>query len=399
MSNHGSETLTVGILEPSQRAKTLTFAAIIIGVLTFGVGIFKYKEDVWPAYLLGYFYFVGLALGAMFFVAIQHIVKAGWSPSIRRMAESMTSFLPAILVGGTVLVMGLRNLYPWADFDRVSEDHLLQVKAGYLNPTFFILRIVLFGGGSWLFSKLIVGNSVEQDKTGDPELTHKNVGLSVAYIPFFAILFSLFTVDVLMALHPHWYSTIFGIYCFAGIIQAFFAMMILLTFWLKNSGVAKGFVTFDHIHDLGKFMKGFTVFWAYIAFSQFMLIWYANIPEETEFYLMRAQNGWMFVSLLLLVFRFIIPFVALLPRWAKRTESYLKIICVGVLVMQFVDLYWLIYPNFFDNHVKLNFIDIGIFIGFGGMFFAGIFNFLAKIKPVAEKDPRMHEALAHHVTY
>jgi hypothetical protein len=141
------------------------------------------------------------------------------------------------------------------------------------------------------------------------------------------------------------------------------------------------------------------VFWAYIAFSQFMLIWYANIPEETEFYVLRAMGGWMPISIGLLIFKFVVPFIALLPRWAKRTPAHLKAVCGLVLVAQWADIYWLVYPNFNDNAVVFSVWEIGLFLGFLGLFLAGIFRFLNKNSIIPIKDPRLHEALVHHVTY
>ncbi len=396
--NHNQE-LSVSKFEPSQGIKTFAFASVLIGVLGFLIGLFQSKEQVWPAYLLAFFYFSCLGIGGLFFAAINSITRAGWSSSVRRIAESMTSFIPFIIVGGVILIAGLKYLYPWANSELMATDPLLQNKKVYLNIPFFLIRMIGFGLLMMMFKSKIVGNSIRQDQAANDELTNKSVPWSIGFMFAFALGFSLFSVDLLMALLPHWYSTIWGIYCFAGLIQSFFAFMIILTYWVKNSGAVKGYINEEHIHDLAKFLKGFTVFWAYIAFSQFMLIWYANIPEETEFFLMRASGGWLALSLLLLFGKFIIPFLALLPRWAKRTESHLKIVCWWILIMQYADLYWLIYPNFNDNEIKFGFIDIALFLGFAGIFLLGIFKFFANNKAVAVNDPRMHEALNHHVTY
>jgi hypothetical protein len=272
-------------------------------------------------------------------------------------------------------------------------------KALYLAPWFVILRLVIFGIGCLIFKKILVGNSIKQDQNGDHALTHKNVGYSIGFIAFFAIFFSLFAIDLLMSLLPSWYSTIFGIYAFAGMIQSTMAVLALMIIWLKNSKWVSGYITVEHQHDVGKFMKGFTIFWAYIAFSQFMLIWYANIPEETEYYLMRSHSGWLAISVALLVFRFAVPFLALLPRDAKRNDMNLAAVSVLVLIMQYVDIYWLVYPNFFDGAPQFGFLEISIFVGFAGVFLKLLTGFMTKNNLVAVKDPRMHEALNHHVTY
>lgn len=399
MATHHQEQLQASQYTPSSNVKTAAMAAAVIGLGTFLVGVFKFQDRAWPAFLLAFFYFSCLAIGGLFFAAIQSVTKAGWSASVRRIAEAMTSFIPFIIVGGIVLVFGLKYLYPWADSERMATDHLLQAKKGYLNYPFFLIRVLGFGALMWLFRHQIVGRSLSQDKNGNDQLTHSAIPWSIAFLFAFALGFSLFSVDLLMTLLPYWYSTIWGVYCFSGLIQATFAVMILLAYALKHSGAVKGYINEEHIHDLAKFLKGWTVFWAYIAFSQFMLIWYANIPEETEFFLLRAQNGWLGISLGLLIFRFVIPFLVLLPRGSKRNEGTLKIVCWGVLVMQFVDLYWIIYPNFNENQPTLGAMEVLTFAGVAGVFMLTVFRFFEKNSPVAIKDPRMHEALNHHVTY
>jgi len=398
-SGHNQEHLQASKFTPSSGVKTMAVAAAALGGLALIVGLFKFQDKVWPAFLLSFFYFSCLGIGGLFFSALQSITNAGWSASVRRIGEAFTAFIPIMLVCGLILAFGLKFLYPWADADRMASDALLQVKKAYLNYPFFLIRIFGFSLLLWFFRHQIVGRSITQDTTGNDELTHCAVPWSIAFMFVFALGFSLFSVDLLMALLPYWYSTIWGVYCFSGLIQTTFAAMILFAFSIINSGAVKGYINIEHVHDLAKFLKGFTVFWAYIAFSQFMLIWYANIPEETEFFLLRSQNGWLGISFGLLIFRFIIPFLILLPRGTKRSEGTLKFVCWLVMVMQFVDLYWLIYPNFNDNHVTLGVMDVLVFAGMAGVFMLSVFKFFEKFSPVAVKDPRMHEALNHHVTY
>jgi hypothetical protein len=261
------------------------------------------------------------------------------------------------------------------------------VKAGYLNVGFLIVRLLIFSLGMLFFGKKIVGNSLKQDQTGDQALTEQNTGWSIAWVLFFALSFSLFSVDLLMSLLPSWYSTIFGVYCFSGLFQGGLAFLILMMLYFKNQGFIQGYYTMDHVHDVAKFLKGFTVFWAYIAFSQFMLIWYANIPEETEFYLMRAEGGWMAISFSLLFFKFIIPFLALLPRGVKRDGKQLVWICVLVLVMQYIDVYWMVYPNFYEGRVTFGFYEVAQLALFLGIFLMMMIRFFQK------------NNLHHHVTY
>lgn len=391
--------LHVSPYKASSNQKTVAMVLLAVGLLTFVTGLMKAPERAWAAYLLAFFYFSCLGLGGLFFVAVNHIAKAGWSVSVRRLSESLTSFIPFIFVGGLVLLAGFKYLYPWSREEVLASSPLIASKAAYLNTQFFVVRLLIFCGGWFLFKYLIVGNSLKQDQSGDESLTHKNVGLSIAFILFFSLSFSLFSVDLLMSLLPTWYSTIFGIYCFAGLFQATLAVLTLMIVHLRNNNLVRGYLTEEHQHDVVKYMKGFTVFWAYIAFSQFMLIWYANIPEETEYYIMRSQNGWLAISVALLVFRFIVPFLALLPRSWKRNKAHVTMVSILILVMQFVDIYWMIYPNFFDGHLTFGFWEVGIFAGFAGIFLLGLYAFLHKFSLVPLKDPRLHETVSHHVSY
>lgn len=395
-SNHHHE-LKLEKFETPQGLNTAIYALLAIGLLGTAYGLLKDTERFWTSYLVSFFYFACLGLGGMFFIAFNHAAKAGWSSSIRRIAESFTSFLPALFVGAVVLILGFKHIYPWADPEQAHR--MTGGKALYLAPWFVTLRMIIFALGCLVFKRLIVGNSLKQDQTGDNELTLKNVTYSIGYIAFFAILFTLFSIDLLMSLLPSWYSTIFGIYAFAGMIQSTFALFAIMIVWLRSSPWIKGYITVEHQHDIGKFLKGFTIFWAYIAFSQFMLIWYANIPEETEFYLMRSHSGWLGISFGLLIFRFVIPFLALLPRDAKRNNTNLVAVSILVLVMQYVDLYWLVYPNFNEGTPKFGFLEISTFALFAGIFLKLVTKFMSQNNLVAIKDPRLHEALNHHVTY
>ncbi len=397
MGTHSSHELKLEKFEAPQGLKTAAYVCIFIGLIGLIVGLVRSPDRFWTSYLVSYFYFLCLAMGGMFFLAVSNVAKAGWHSSIKRIPEAFTSYIPFAMVASIFLIFGFKELYAWAD--PTQAHRMTGGKAIYLQPWFVATRLAIFAIGSFIFARVIVGNSLKQDQTGDVNLTHKNVGASIGFIAFFAIFFSLISVDLLMSLLPSWYSTIYGIYTFAGMIQSFFALAAIVLVWLKSSKWVSGYMTVEHQHDIGKFLKGFTIFWAYIAFSQFMLIWYANIPEETEFYLMRSHSGWLGISLALLVFRFIVPFLALLPRDAKRNDANLVAVAILVLVMQYVDLYWLVYPNFFDGKPVFGFIEIATFVGFAGLFLTAVMRFFSKNSLVATRDPRLHEALKHHVTY
>jgi hypothetical protein len=398
MANHSShQELKLNKFQISSTLKIVLGAALLIGLLTFVLGFIKNPEHMWPAYLTAFFFFASIASSGMFFVAFNYAANAGWSASIRRFGEALTGFFPYMLGGAIVLVAGFKYLYVWGTPEGLHS--LGGGKPTYLAPAFVIARLLIFGLGSLLFAKKIVGNSIKQDVSGDQQLTRSNAAFSVGYIAFFALSFSLFSLDLLMSLLPTWYSTIFGVYCFAGGLQAAFAVLAIMIVILKNSKWIGGYVTEEHQHDVGKYLKGFSVFWAYIAFSQFMLIWYANIPEETEYYIMRSLNGWMPISFAVLIFRFVVPFLVLLPRGSKRNDSILVGTSVIVLLMHYLDIYWMVYPNFFEGIPQFGLWEIGMLLFFGAIFLGSVFQFMSKNNLVAIKDPRMHEALNHHVTY
>ncbi len=388
-----------GKLVISKNLKITYSVCMFLGVLTFGLTLAKDPERAWHAYLNGFFYFVTLAVGGMFFTSLQHITKAGWSVNVRRITESFTAFLPMAAFLGVILLIGAPHLYEWLHPDIVAKDVLLSHKQSYLNQGFFWFRMFVFFTGWIVFSKIMVGRSLKQDETGDVSLTTKNVGLSIGCLMFFVFSFSLFSVDTIMSLQAHWFSTIFGVYAFSGMFQASMAVAVLLTLYLIEKGYVKGLMTIDHVHDFAKFMFAFTIFWAYIAFSQYLLIWYANLPEESFYYIMRTTEPWLYVSLFLIIFKFIVPFFALLPRWAKRTPGHLKVVCYLILVAQFVDIFWMIYPAFNESKIIFGLPEILIFAGFMGAFLYTTFRFLSKNSLVPLKDPRSEESDHHHVVY
>ncbi|MGE3975081.1 MAG: molybdopterin oxidoreductase [Bdellovibrionales bacterium] len=384
--------------EVSSQAKIASYVLIVIGAATFIGGMMTAPSKLWPAYLAAFFFFTSLSLGGLFFTAIHHVTNAAWGTTIRRYAEALTSFLPIAFILGMVLVfLGANHLYEWLNPEIVANDPLIQKKVAYLNKPFFIVRQVVFFVIWMLFAFSIVKKSLKQDETGEESLSLKNVGSSIAFLILFALSYSLFSVDLLMSLDAKWYSTMFGVYAFAGLFQSTLAALILVTLWIMSTGKIKNYVNENHVHDVAKLLFAFTVFYAYIAFSQFMLIWYANIPEETEYYLHRAHGPWMSISISLLVFKFLIPFFALMPRPNKRNPKVLIFVCLLLLVMQYVDIYWLIYPSLNDGHPVFSFWEVGMFLGFLGLFLLSVYRFLGANSLVPYRDPRLNDSLHHHI--
>ncbi len=383
-------------LELNSSTNSLVFGLIGIGVLSFIAGMFINAPRTWHSFLLNHSLFMGLGIGGLFFLVIHYLAFAGWNVAMRRISESFASYLVVALVFQVVLFFGLGKIYPWTNHELMANDHLLHGKQGFFSLPFFIARAAVFFGVVIFFSWKLIQNSIRQDSEGGVDLLNKQKPLSAMFLVLFAPLFTIFSVDLLKSLDPKWFSTIFGVYVFVGFVQASVAASILTIRMLQKKGYLS-IVTADHYHDLGKYMFGFSVFWAYIGVSQYLLIWYANVPEETTFYLLREQSGWLWVSIALPLLRFVLPFLLLLPRMAKRTPAYLEKIAVIVIIGAWVDLFWLIMPYFSPKGVSFSIFDIGLFLGFLGVFAYCVRRFLSRHAMVPEKDPFLHETMHHHV--
>ena len=315
------------------------------------LGLAGDSQRFWYAYLVGWMFCVSISVGALFFVMIQHIVKAYWSASLRRIPELLVANFPLLfLLGLPILLFGMQDLYHWthADLYEVGGEHFDPILAGkqsYLNVPFFIARVVLYFA-LWSYLGLRMYTlSVRQDTEPTVENTLKLRKVSAWGIPLCAVGTSFASFDLLMSLDPHWFSTIFGVYFFAGSWLASCAVLALIGLALRLSGLLKMEITTEHYQDVGKFMFGFVVFWTYIAFCQYMLIWYANLPEEIQWYADRLSNGWETFTWALIIGHFLVPFFLLLPRITKRVLPFFAFMCVWVLVMHWIDLFWLALPT------------------------------------------------------
>ncbi len=368
---------------------------VLVGLVTF-LGALKIDPNrAWHSYLLNYFYWMSLGVSGVFFVALQYITTSVWSTPIRRVADSFLGFLPVAFVLMLVLFLGVSHLYEWTHPAEVLHDSILKGKSSYLNMPFFVIRNIVFYAIWFGAAILLLKNSLAQDKNGDPRFTLKNRKIAAPFIVLFALSFTMASFDFLMSLEPHWFSTIFGVYTFAGLFYSSMAMMILFVIALRRNGVLAHVVNENHLHDLGKLMFAFCVFWAYIAFSQYMLIWYGNLPEETGFMIRRTEGAWVPISLALLFGKFVIPFFLLISRPAKRNENYLIFIAVWVLAMQWLDCYWIVYPVLNDKPV-FGWQEMGMFAGFLGLFVLSVTWVMQRIPLVPMKDPRLLEGVNHH---
>ena len=351
--------------------------------------------DRWlSSYLVSFAFLLSLCLGGLFFVMLQHVTRAGWSVVVRRIAEGVAANVDLMAVLAIPVVLGLGRLYHWAHTDAVATDPLLSGKAGYLNPPFFVVRLALYFAIWILLSRLLLSRSTAQDGSGEPQLTIRMEKISAPGLVLFALSTNFAAFDLLMSLDPHWFSTIFGVYYFSAGVVGFFAALAILLYWLQRRGRLVNVVSSEHYHEVGKLMFAFTVFWAYIAFSQYLLIWYGNIPEETEWFLKRQTGDWAWVSVALLFGHFLLPFLALISRPPKRHPAALAAIAVWVVAACWLDIYWLVVPEFSPGVARFGAIDVLCFLGLAGTWTAVLAWRLGRRELVPRSDPRLGESLA-----
>lgn len=359
------------------------------------------------SYLTGWVFCLSVSLGALYFLFFHHLTKASWHIVVRRLAEHLTWGFPLLAVLGLpIFIFGMHELYHWTHAELFIEgstgyDPVIAGKRAYLNVPFFYARMVLyFVAWTWISYKLYT-LSVRHDVRTDYDTPFKLRKVSAWGLPLTAVTTAFASYDLLMSLAPHWYSTIFGVYLFAGSAFAAFAVLVLASALLqRRGGMLRHTVTTEHYHDLGKWMFGFTVFWAYIAFSQYMLIWYGGIPEETVWYRHRLEHGWAWHSAMLLILHFIVPFIVLLPRFTKRILPVLSFMAVWFLVMHWFDLHWIVMPAMGEGtapgYVPAGFhwLNFTTWLGLAGLYFGAFAWRLSRHPLVPQNDPALDESLA-----
>ena len=345
------------------------------------------------SYLTTFVFFLTITLGSLFFVLILHLTRAGWGIVVRRVAEHLMKNIGLMAILFLPLLFGMHDLYHWTHADAVAHDHLLKIKVPFLNIPFFFIRMALYIW-AWLF---LAGRffkfSVAQDESGDSSLTLILQKTAAYGILIYGMTQSFAFIDLVMSITPHWYSTIFGVYYFAGSTMSALIVISLTCMFLRRYGFLKDIITVEHYHDLGKLIYGFMIFWSYIAFSQFFLIWYANIPEETVFYKMHFTGSWNWIAILLCVGHFGIPFVGFMSRHIKRNLKTHCMMAIWLLFMHYVDMYWVIMPNITPAGLSYSLLDFSLLIGMGGLYFSVFFTRLKKYPLIPVKDPRLGESL------
>ncbi len=342
-----------------------------------------------------FLYLTSLAAGGVFLVALEYLTGAVWSVPMRRVSEYLAVLVPVAALVGAPLFLSLHDLFHWTHEEAVAADAILRAKQPYLNVEFFTARYVVYFALLSLFAWLFLRNSLKQDTTKDQTLTATNAKLAAGFLPLFAIIVTFIAVDWAMSLEPHWYSTIYGVYYFSGTVVAVLAAVTLIALQFMDAKILPA-LRRDHLYSLGALMFAFLNFWAYIAFSQFMLIWYANLPEETFWFIMRWENGWQYFSVALILLRFAVPYLVLLPQDAKMDPKRLKFSAIWLLVAHFADLIWLVMPTH-SKSLSFEWFDLGYPAAIVGVVIVTLSIMVKRRNPVPVGDPKLERALDFHL--
>ena len=383
-------------VELSATTRTALMALAAIGVITAAAGAFMAPERMWASWLLVAYYALGLGLAGLCFVAIHYTTGSTWSVAIRRVPEALAGTLPFAIALLAILFIVHPQLYGWTteSFGEGSE-RALAFKRFWLSRPFFLIRAAVYSGIWILFAISIRGRSRRQDLDGDPRWTRANFRLSAAFLVLFGITVTLASVDWVMSLEFHWFSTIFGVYNFAGLFFSGLAAVILLALWLERAGPLQGVLHESHLHDLGKLLFAFSVFWMYIWFSQYMLIWYTDIPEETSYFILRQKNGWFALFIGNIFLNWAIPFVVLLRRDMKRQRQVIGLVAAIVLLGRWLDVYLMIFPGIVGESPTFGLWEIGLTLGGIGAFGLVLAAILKRAPAVPAADPELVESLEY----
>ena len=380
---------------PSKTSWWIQTSAVMGGVAMLGAAILA-PERFWANLLLASFLLVGMGLAGVFFVALQYVTGASWSVAFRRVPEALFSLLPIGAIGLLAVVFLHPSLYPWTHASAQGGEELTGFRAVWLSLPFFWARAVIYLAAWFLLGRAIVRNSREQDSSRNPELSTRNERHSAVFLLVFGLTFWLASMDWIMSLEPDWSTTMFGVYNFAGLFLGGLAAIILLVLWLSSNSALGDFVNSEHRHDLGKLLFAFSTFWMYIWFCQYMLIWYADITEETRYFILRQHGFWEPIFLLNIFLNWIIPFVVLLPVSSKRSPSTLAKVAIVVLAGRWVDLYLMIFPPVVGRAPVFGIWEVGAILGVFGLFLIVFQRALRQASLVPLNDPLLEESLQYH---
>ncbi len=365
----------------------------LLALLACVVGYFVNPAQLAFSWLFAFTFFFTICCGSLFWVLLHHATDAAWSVVVRRQVENIAGLFPWLaLFFVPIALLAAPYLYSWMAIDPAS-DHLLHEKAFYLKPGLFYLRALGYFGFLILVSRAFRRHSVRQDATGDVKHTFAMRKWAFGGLPLFAVSLTFAAVDWLMALDYTWFSTMWGVYIFAGSALSSMAVLILLITWLRGRGYLANVVSQEHYLIMGKLLFAFCVFWAYIGFSQYMLIWYANIPEETSYFLRRNTESWNMLNIILVIGHFFIPFLFLLRRRVKQTAGVVCIVAIWILVMHLLDIYIIVMPVLHPGGFTPHPLDALALAAIGGLLGFFFLSSLGKNSLFAARDPRLIESL------
>ncbi|NMO20648.1 hypothetical protein HPC49_24670 [Pyxidicoccus fallax] len=398
MSSHVHEAPPAGSsggFEVGAGVRRAALVAAVVGLGTLGAGLALYPERALSSLLTSGFLFLCLGLGGAVFLALMYVANAGWFTVFKRIPEAFSAYVPWGAAPLLALVPFAPKLYLWARPGVMETDHLLHKKAAFLNVPFFGIRMVLmlalWVGFTWLLRR----NSLKQDTERTEALTKRNVATSAVFLVLFGLTFCLAAFDWLMSLEPHWFSTIYALYNFAGLLSSSVCAITVAAILLHRAGALPQLNT-SHLHDLGKLMFGFATLWAYLWFSQFLLIWYANIPEETAYFIPRMHGGWAVPFYLNIVLNWALPFVLLLPRPAKRNPAHLLRVAAILLAGRWLDLHLMVAPANMPDGAGLGLYELAGIVGVGGLFLLAVTRAVRSAPMIPAGDPYLVESLHHH---
>lgn len=372
--------------------KMYGFGLTLIGIILLGLSYSMEPTRASYNTIIVFMYLFGIGLGSLFFIALEYIVGAVWSVPFRRIAEILSKMVFIAPLFAIPIYFNMHSVFEWTHLEEVAKDAILTAKAPYLNEGFFWIRTIAIFVLMIFFYLIMVRPSFKQDLTKNPKLTSRNAKISAVFIPIFAISTTVIAMDWMMSLEPHWFSTIYGVYYFAGSLLTVLALIAFIGVTLGEKGFLTKKINGDHYYNLGALLFAFVNFWAYIAFSQYMLIWYANIPEETFWFIKRWGGSWSIMSIGLIFIKFAVPYFILLSRPSKSSVSKLKFVAIWILAAHFYDLYWLIMPRFSD-HVLISWHELAAPVLLAGVMIL-LFNLGAgKSNLLPINDPKLKRGL------
>jgi hypothetical protein len=370
-----------------------------VGLIASVAGAVANPAQFYRSYLVAYLFILAPALGSLAWMMIHYLSGGAWGLGVRRLFEAGSRTLPLLVVLFIPIAFGMHHLYEWTHLDAVAKDPILQHKQPYLNTGFFLVRAAIYFA-VWCGLALVLTNwSRAQDEHPTPEgADAKFRVVSGPGLLAYGLTMSFAAFDWVMSLDPHWYSTIFGLLLMVGQGLSTLAFTIAMAFFLSRTAPLEPVLTPNKFHDYGKLLFAFTMLWAYLSFSQFLIVWSANLPEEIPWYIRRLQGGWGAVSLAIALGHFIFPFLMLLSSDLKRHASRLALLASFVLVMRYIDLYWLVMPQFHEGRLEFHWLDVATVVGLFGLWLAAYCWNLKGRALIPVGDPYLEEALAdgHH---